>query len=141
MKAGPLPRTRPSPNGKNPGKNHKPASLLLKLQPNLNRIKPLKIKTENGATSAGAADARLEEARENLQTSRETEKRIASELEQLKKSGDASAEAIKDYEDYLSRVRAMTAENRKIVEQMEAAYRPAYPGRNQFRFGSFERAG
>jgi hypothetical protein len=79
-------------------------------------------KPENGTTSAGAADARLEEARENLQTSRETEKRIASELEQLKKSGDASAEAIKDYEDYLSRVRAMTAENRKIVEQMEAAY-------------------
>jgi hypothetical protein len=79
-------------------------------------------KPENGTTSAGAADARLEEARENLQTSRETEKRIASELEQLKKSGDASAEAIKDYEEYLSRVRAMTAENRKIVEQMEAAY-------------------
>jgi hypothetical protein len=78
--------------------------------------------------STGAADARLQEARENLQTSRETEKRIASELEQLKKSGKASAEAIKDYEEYLSRVRAMTAENRKIMEQMEAAYDRHTPG-------------
>jgi hypothetical protein len=78
--------------------------------------------------STGAADARLQEARENLQTSRETEKRIASELEQLKKSGKASAEAIKDYEEYLSRVRAMTAENRKIMEQMEAAYERHTPG-------------
>ena len=82
---------------------------------------------ENGnesrkATSTDTADGRLQEARENLQTSRETEKRIASELEHLKKSGNASAEAIKDYEEYLARVRAMTAENRKVMEQMEAAY-------------------
>jgi len=74
------------------------------------------------ATSTDAADARLAEARENLQTSRETEKRIASDLEHLKKSGDVSPETIKDYEEYLARVRAMTAENRKIMEQMEAAY-------------------
>ena len=79
-------------------------------------------------TSADATDARLAEARENLQTSRETEKRIASELEHLKKSGDASAEVIKDYEEYLARVRAMTAENRKIMEQMEAAYDRHTPG-------------
>ena len=72
--------------------------------------------------STGAADTRLAEAREKLKTSRDTENRIASDLERLKKSGDASAEAIKDYEAYLARVRAMTAENRKIVEQMEAAY-------------------
>lgn len=80
------------------------------------------------ATSTDAADTRLKEARENLQTSRETEDRIASELEDLKKSGSASAEAVKDYEDYLSRVQAMTAENRKIVEQMEAAYKRHTPG-------------
>jgi len=80
------------------------------------------------ATSTDAADARLQEARENLQTSRETEKRISSELEHLKKSGNASAEAIKDYEEYLARVRAMTAENRKIMEQMEAAYERHTPG-------------
>ena len=72
--------------------------------------------------SADAANAKLKEARENLQTSRETEKRIAAEIEQLKNSGNASAETVKDYEDYLARVRAMTAENRKILEQMETAY-------------------
>ena len=82
-----------------------------------------------GQTSpSDAADARLAEARENLKTSRQTEKRIASELEQLKKSGSGSAEAIQDYEEYLSRVQAMTTENRKIVEQMEAAYQRHAPG-------------
>jgi len=80
------------------------------------------------ATSTDAADARLQEARENLQTSRETEKRISSELEHLKKSGNAAAETIKDYDEYLARVRAMTAENRKIMEQMEAAYERHTPG-------------
>jgi hypothetical protein len=79
-------------------------------------------KNANRATSTDTAEAKLDEARENLETSRETEKRIASELEHLKKSGSASAETIKDYEEYLARVRAMTAENRKIMEQMEAAY-------------------
>jgi len=78
--------------------------------------------------SADSADARLQEARENLQTSRETEKRIAAELEQLKNSGKASAEAVKDYEEYLARVQAMTAENRKIMGQMEAAYNRQTPG-------------
>ena len=78
--------------------------------------------------SADAANAELKEARDNLQTSRETEKRIAAELEHLKSSGNASAEAVKDYEDYLARVQAMTAENRKIMEQMEAAYNRHTPG-------------
>ena len=73
-------------------------------------------------TAAETADAKLAEAREKLKTSRETEERIASDLDHLKKSGDASSEAIRDYEEYLARVQAMTAENRKIVEQMEAAY-------------------
>jgi hypothetical protein len=81
------------------------------------------------ATSADAANSKLEEARENLRTSQETEKRIASELEHLKKSGNASAEAIQDYEEYLARVRAMTTENRKIVERMEAAYTRHSPGK------------
>ncbi len=77
-------------------------------------------KTESISTDA--ADAKLAEARENLKTSRETEKRIASDLEHLQKSGDASPEAIRDYKEYLARVQAMTAENRKIVAQMEAVY-------------------
>lgn len=79
-------------------------------------------KTEKQPVSSDAADARLKEARQNLQTSRETEARIASELELLKKSGRASAETIRDYEEYLASVRAMTAENQRIVAQMEAAY-------------------
>jgi membrane-associated HD superfamily phosphohydrolase len=63
----------------------------------------------------------LEEARRNLRISEATEKRIASELEQLKKSGTASSETIKNYEIYHESVQEMVAENRKIVEQMEAA--------------------
>jgi len=74
-----------------------------------------------------AANYKLEEARENLRNSRETEKRIASELDQLKKSGNASDEVIRDYETYLESVRAMTAENRKIVMQMETAYTKQSP--------------
>ena len=54
-------------------------------------------------------------------SARPPKKRIASELEQLKKSGEASPETIRDYEIYHERVQAMVAENRKIVEQMEAA--------------------
>ncbi len=74
------------------------------------------------ATARESAETKLEEARENLRISQETEKRIAAELEQLKESGSASEEAVRDYETYLKSVEAMTAENRKIVEQMEAAY-------------------
>ena len=68
-----------------------------------------------------SADSKLAEARENLRISEATEKRIASELEQLKRSGSASAETIKNYETYHESVKEMVAENRKIVEQMEAA--------------------
>jgi len=57
-----------------------------------------------------------------LRISRETEKRIASEIEQLNKTGKTSPEIIKDYEIYHERVQAMVDENRKIVERMEAAY-------------------
>jgi hypothetical protein len=70
---------------------------------------------------AETADSKLAEARENLRISEATEKRIASELEQLKRSGSASAETIKNYETYHESVKEMVAENRKIVEQMEAA--------------------
>jgi chromosome segregation ATPase len=74
------------------------------------------------STAKDSADAKLAQAQENLRISQETEKRIAAELEQLKASGSASEEAVRDYETYLKSVKAMTAENRKIVEQMEAAY-------------------
>ncbi len=77
--------------------------------------------TAESATS-DTANERLEEARQKLQTSRETEKRIAAEIERLKNSGNASAREIEDYQAYLDRVRAMTVENGKVVSRMEAAY-------------------
>jgi len=73
------------------------------------------------AASRETADSKLEEARRNLRISEATEKRIASELEQLKKSGTGSPETIKNYEIYHDSVQEMVAENRKIVAQMEAA--------------------
>ena len=74
------------------------------------------------ATAPQKVPSALEMARENLRISQATEKRIAAELEQLKKSGNASPEVIEDYEIYLDRVRAMVAENQKIVNEMEATY-------------------
>ena len=74
------------------------------------------------AISREMAKSKLAQARENLRISQATEKRIATELEQLKKSGNASPEVIKDYEIYLERVQAMVAENQKTVTDMEAAY-------------------
>ena len=74
------------------------------------------------ATAPQKAPTALEMARENLRISQATEKRIASELQQLKQSGNASEEVIKDYEIYLERVQAMVAENQKIVRDMEAAW-------------------
>ena len=69
-----------------------------------------------------SAEDKLAQAREDLRISQETEKRIAAELQQLQESGNPSAEAVRDYETYLESVKAMTAENRKMVAQMEAAY-------------------
>jgi hypothetical protein len=75
------------------------------------------------------SQAKLEKARDDLRVSQATEKRIAAELQQLKKSGNASAEDIRNYETYHERVRAMVAENRKIVEKMEAAHARHSPGK------------
>lgn len=74
------------------------------------------------AISRETAKSKLAQAQENLRISQANEKRIATELAQLKKSGNASPEVIKDYEIYLERVRAMVAENQKTVNDMEAAY-------------------
>jgi len=80
-------------------------------------------KSSSGQAPAGeSAEAKLAQARENLRVSQETETRIAAGLEQLKESGNASEDAVRDYETYLESVEAITAENRKIVAQMEAAY-------------------
>ena len=84
---------------------------------------------EAQTTAASAAKSSLEKARDDLRVSQATEKRIASELEQLKRSPNASAEDIRNYETYLERVQAMVAENRKTVAKMEAAYAEHSPGK------------
>ena len=78
--------------------------------------------------SRQTADAKLAKARDDLRVSQATERRIAAELEALKKSGDASDEEIRNYEAYLERVQAMVAENRKTVKKMESAYAQHPPG-------------
>jgi hypothetical protein len=67
-------------------------------------------------------ESRLELARKDLRISEATEARIASGLEQLKNSGNPSPETLEDYETYLGRAEEMVAENRKIVQELEALY-------------------
>ncbi len=74
------------------------------------------------APPADAAAGHLEAAKQKLRLSKATEQRIAAELEQLKQSGRASPEDIRNYEAYLESVRGLVAENRKIVARMQAAY-------------------
>ncbi len=73
------------------------------------------------------AKGKLDMAREDLRVSEATEQKIADKLEQLKKSGSASDEDIRNYEIYHERVEAMVAEHRKRVEEMERAYRQHTP--------------
>jgi len=78
--------------------------------------------TEAAWASQESAQSKLETARENLRLSQATYARIAADLEQLKSSGKASPELIKNYEIYLQRVEEMRDENRLILETMEKAY-------------------
>jgi hypothetical protein len=71
------------------------------------------------ATTRQEIESALEAARKELRISIAMEERITSELEKRKTSGDASPEIIDDYERYLSKVKAMVSENRKVVEEME----------------------
>ncbi len=80
-------------------------------------------------TTPQTAEAKLAKARDDLRVSQATEKRIAAELEELKKSGNASDEDIRNYEAYLDSVRAMVAENRKTVQKMEGAYAQHSPNK------------
>jgi len=84
--------------------------------------KSAKESTTGQQAQADSAEDKLAQAREDLRISQETEKRIADQLQQLKESGNPSAGTVRDYETYLESVQAMTAENRKMVAQMEAAY-------------------
>ncbi len=71
--------------------------------------------------------SRLQLARENLRISEATEARIGFELENLKVSGTAAPQVLKEYEAYLARAHEMVVENRKIVKEMEAAYAKLAP--------------
>jgi hypothetical protein len=72
------------------------------------------------AASRQEIKSALKSARRDLRISIAIEKRIASDLEILKKSGNSTPDVIEDYELYLRRVQAMVAENRKIVAKIEA---------------------
>ncbi len=85
--------------------------------------------SKSRTASPPTTQSKLEKARDDLRVSQATEKRIASQLEKLKQSGNASAEDIGNYETYHERVQAMVAENRKIVEKMEAAQARHYAGK------------
>ena len=63
-------------------------------------------------------ESALDSAYQDLRISIATEERIALDLTKLKKSGDASPDVIEDYEFYLSRVQAMVAENRTMVQHI-----------------------
>jgi hypothetical protein len=82
---------------------------------------------QGSKTAPQTADAKLAKARDDLRVSQATEKRIADELEMLKKSGNAADEDIRNYEAYLERVQAMVAENRRMVAKMEDAYARRHP--------------
>ena len=67
-------------------------------------------------------EAALESTRRDLRISIAAEKRIASDLEKLKKSENASPDIIENYEVYLSRVHAMVVEHLDTLAKMDALY-------------------
>ena len=71
------------------------------------------------AAPPDAIIATLENARRDLEINTALEDRIADNIEQLQRTGQTPSEVITDYEAYLERVRAMVAENRQLVEQLE----------------------
>jgi hypothetical protein len=72
--------------------------------------------------SRDEAQLKLDQARKNLSITQAAKEQIASELENLKNSGNADPEMIQNYETYLNRVQALVIENRKAVGDMETAY-------------------
>jgi hypothetical protein len=76
--------------------------------------------------------ASLENARRDLEINRALETRTAAALANLKQTGQATPEIIADYEAYLGRVRAMAAENQKLVQRLEAMHlQQTVPGSSQ----------
>ena len=75
-----------------------------------------------GCASKNKAQSKLEEARKDLRTSQKEEQHATKELEQLKESGKATPETLKEYETYLDRMQSLVEEKEKVVGKMEAAY-------------------
>jgi len=85
------------------------------------------------AGHAASLEDRLATARFELEIGVATEQRILSELERYRSSADASHDRITLYETYLDRVRQLTEEKRKVVQQLEQVRnrtRPSTQGGN-----------
>jgi hypothetical protein len=65
-------------------------------------------------------ESALEKARRDLNISMAMEERISAEMAKFKSSGAETQDVINDYELYLSLVKAMVAEKRKVVAEMES---------------------
>lgn len=84
-----------------------------------------------GSPVCGASlDDRLAKARLELEIGMATEQRILTELNHYRSSEDASPDRIALYETYLDRVRQLTEEKRKVVQQLEQARRRSLPASN-----------
>jgi hypothetical protein len=76
---------------------------------------------------AASLEDRLATARLELEIGIATEQRILTELGHYRSSADASQDRIRLYETYLDRVRQLTEEKRKRVQQLEQAQRRSVP--------------
>jgi hypothetical protein len=74
------------------------------------------------AAAPDAITATLENAQRDLEANTALEARITAELSKLKQDEQTPSEVIADMEAYLARVRAMVAENRQLVGQLEALH-------------------
>lgn len=74
-----------------------------------------------------SVEDRLATARLELEIGMATEERIQTELERYRSSTEASQDRIALYETYLDRVRQLTEEKRKIVQQLEQARNRSRP--------------
>lgn len=79
---------------------------------------------------AASLDDRLAKARLELEIGIATEQRILTELNRYRSSYEASPDRITLYETYLDRVRQLTEEKRKVVQQLEQARRRSIPASN-----------
>lgn len=79
---------------------------------------------------AASLEDRLAAARLELEIGIATEQRILTELDRYRSSSGASQDRLTLYETYLDRVRQLTEEKRKRVQQLEQAQRRSVPAAN-----------